>query len=420
MNIVIHPKSLSGSVDVISSKSLSHRYLIAAALSEEESNISNVLESKDLEATKQALSILGAKFEGDKVMPADFLLRGSEVNMNESGSTLRFMIPIYMMQDREIIIHGKNRLVDRPLDVYDELFKNKKVVYEHLSKDHQLPLKVKGKLKGGHFALRGDVSSQFISGLLFSLPLTSKDSVIELISPLESKGYVDLTLDVLKKFGIHVLQVDQYIYIRGGQKYHAKDAVVEGDFSQSAFWFAAGIFGKHPLRLKCLNKDSLQGDKAIVDILKEMHADITYEEGDYIVKPSKTKGTLIDLAQVPDLGPMLMGVAALSEGVTTFINFERLRIKESDRVEAMKDVLHRFGVEMKESKDKIEIEGKSFLKGNVEIDTFNDHRIAMAASALAIKADGDVVILNSECVKKSYPTFFEVYKSLGGDLNELR
>ncbi len=420
MNIKIHPKSLKGTVEVVSSKSLSHRYIIAAALSDKESMILNVLKSKDLEATKSALEALGAKFNGDCVIPADLILRDKEVNMNESGSTLRFMIPIYMLQDQPVIVSGKNRLVDRPLNVYDDLFKDKKVVFKHLDESHQLPVMVQGKIKGGYFPLRGDVSSQFISGLLFTLPLAKKDSVIELTSPLESKGYVDLTLDVLKNFGIHILQVDNFIYIKGGQKYVSKDVTVEGDFSQSVFWLAAGLFGHEPLVLKNLNQDSLQGDKAVIDILKEMKADITYVEGNYIVKPSKTKGTLIDLTQVPDLGPMLMGVAALSEGKTTFINFERLRIKESDRVEAMKDVLSRFGVDMAIFSDKIEIEGCELLKGNVEIDTYNDHRVAMAAAVLAIKADGDVLITQAECVKKSYPKFFEEYQKLGGDIDEVR
>lgn len=419
MNVLIHPKSLSGNVKVVSSKSLSHRYVIAAALADKPSKIENVLESKDLEATKQALSAIGASFEGDLVSPANFVLKDKKVNMNESGSTLRFMIPIYMLQLEEVEIDGENRLKDRPLDVYDQLFKDSNVTFKHIDEAHELPLLVKGKLKGGHFPLRGDVSSQFISGLLFALPLTGKDSVIELLTPLESKGYVDLTLDVLKKFGIHILRVDQYIYIKGGQKYKAIDAVVEGDFSQSVFWLAAGIFGQSTLILENLNDLSLQGDKAVIEILKSMDANITYDDGKYIVKPSKTKGTTIDLSQVPDLGPMLMGVAALSEGVTTFINFERLRIKESDRVDAMKDVLSKFGIKMVVTKDKIEITGQKDVKGNIEIDTFNDHRIAMAASILAIKASGDVLIKEAECVKKSYPTFFEVYKTLGGEFDEL-
>ncbi len=420
MDILIRPKSLKGQIDVVSSKSLSHRYVIAAALSREESVIKNVLDSKDLEATKNALKALGATFEGDLVKPVDYKINVKEINVNESGSTLRFMIPIYMLALDEIIVTGENRLIDRPLNVYDDLFKDKKVTFKHLDENHELPVLVKGKIKGGHYPLRGDVSSQFITGLLFTLPLASKDSVIELTTPLESKGYVDLTLDVLKKFGIHILNVDQYIYIRGGQKYKAKDSVVEGDFSQSAFWFAAGIFGDEPLILNNLNHQSLQGDKAIVDILKRMDADIMHADGSYIVNPSKTKGTTIDLSQVPDLGPMLMGVAALSEGVTTFINFERLRIKESDRVDAMKDVLSKFGVDMIVEKDKIEIKGTTKLKGNVEIDVFNDHRIAMAASVLAIKADGPVLIKQAECISKSYPTFYDEYKKLGGDIDEIR
>ncbi|MFA6800959.1 MAG: 3-phosphoshikimate 1-carboxyvinyltransferase [Acholeplasmataceae bacterium] len=420
MDVRIKPSNLSGEIAIISSKSLSHRYVIAAALSNQDSIVKNVLESNDLQATKAALNVIGAKFEGDKIMPANFKLIANTINVNESGSTLRFMIPIYMLQNEEITIDGTNRLVDRPLDVYDEIFKDKQVIFKHLNPSHQLPVLVQGKIKGGYFPLRGDVSSQFISGLLFALPLLSRDSVIELLSPLESKGYVDLTLDVLKKYGIHILHVDQYLYIKGSQKYQAKDFVVEGDFSQSVFWIAAGLFGNQPIYLKNLNNDSLQGDKKIIEIIQQMGGDIIYNEGVYKVLPSLTKGIIIDLAQIPDLGPMLMGIAALSQGTTTFIHFERLRIKESDRVEAMKDVLSKFGVDMKIYKDKIEIIGKKVLKGNVIIDTFNDHRIAMAASILAIKADGDVLIRQAECVQKSYPTFFNEYQKLGGDIYEVR
>lgn len=419
MDIKISPKSLEGQIKVVSSKSLSHRYVIAAALSEEESVISNVLASKDLEATKKALEVLGAKFNQDHVKPADFNLISDKINVNESGSTLRFMIPIYMLQTKEIIIDGENRLIDRPLDVYEQLFKNQNVGFTHLDTHHELPLKVKGKLKAGHYPLRGDVSSQFISGLLFALPKLRGDSVIELLTPLESKGYVDLTLDVLKKFGIHILQVDQYIYIKGSQKYHGINGAVEGDFSQAAFWFVAGLIGNKNLVIKNLNPDSLQGDAEIVSILRQMGGEINFNDG-YQIIPSKTKGIEIDLSQIPDLGPILMALAAVSEGKTTFINFERLRIKESDRVDAMKDVLSRFGVEMFINDDKIEIEGVDHLKGDIEINTFNDHRIAMAASILAIKASGDVLIKDAECIQKSYPTFYEVYKNLGGEVIEIR
>jgi 3-phosphoshikimate 1-carboxyvinyltransferase len=263
------------------------------------------------------------------------------------------------------------------------------------------------------------VSSQFLTGLLFTLPLLEDDSVIELLTPLESKGYVDLTLDTLKLFGIHILHIDQYFYIKGNQKYIKQEVSVEGDFSQAAFFIVAGLIGED-IVLEKLNPISTQGDSHIVDLVKQMGGQIEYNHflRQYQVKKSDTYGITIDLSQIPDLGPILMVLAALSIGETRFINYERLRIKESDRLQVMIEVLAKFGVTTYFDKDYFVVIGQESLKGNQTFESYNDHRIAMAIAIASIKADGKVTILNAEVVNKSYPSFFEVYKYLGGLVDE--
>ncbi|MBU1094140.1 MAG: 3-phosphoshikimate 1-carboxyvinyltransferase [Firmicutes bacterium] len=418
MNIKITPKPLTGKVSVVSSKSLSHRYIIASGLAHGTSVINNVLDSDDLVATKGALSALGTQFEGDKVIGNDLILSQSTIDCKESGSTLRFMIPILLLQKEKVTFTGSGRLPLRSLDVYFDLFKQKNIHYTR-PEDAYLPLEVKGPLRAGYYPMRGDVSSQFLTGLLFALPLLNKDSVIEITTPLESRGYINLTLDTLRLFGIHILEVDQYFYIKGGQKYLPIEATVEADYSQAAFWMVAGIIGGK-IELSNLDPLTKQGDYKIVDIIKSMVGSIEYDDASriYSIEPSETFGITIDLSQIPDLGPILMVLASLSKNTTIFTNASRLRIKESDRLDAMYQTLLKFGVDVEMKADSMVVKGTKILKGNQTFDTFGDHRIAMAIAIAAIRADGPVTILNADVVSKSYPKFFEVYQSLGGDIHE--
>ena len=419
MKMTIQPTKLKGTLQVVSSKSLSHRYIIAAGLAKGTSVIKNVLDSDDLTATKNALSALGVTFDQNKVIGNELKLNHHEIDCNESGSTLRFMIPIAMLLREEVRFLGQGRLPLRPLDVYFDIFKQKHLYYKLDSETSNLPLTVKGPIKPGFYQMRGDVSSQFLTGMLFTLPLLKKDSVIEMTTPIESKGYIDLTLDVLKMFGIHILSVDQYFYIKGGQSYIPREVTVEGDFSQAAFWMVAGLIGDEMI-LKSLNPISKQGDSKIIDIIKDMHGEIEYidKERIYRIEPSTTYGVTIDLSQIPDLGPILMVLAGLSEGDTKFVGCNRLRMKESDRLDAMYQVLTRLGVHMEINGDEAIIHGQKSFKGNVELDSFGDHRIAMAIAIATIRADGPITINHAEVVSKSYPNFFEIYKELGGQINE--
>ena len=418
MNITITPKPLTGVVDVISSKSLSHRYVIAAGLSQGHSIIKNVLDSDDLVATKKALMNLGVSFFNDEIRGSTLQLKHHEIDCLESGSTLRFMIPISLLQKEKVIFKGRGKLPDRPLDIYIQMFNDKHIDYHFLG-DKNLPLEIKGPLKAGYYQLKGDVSSQFFTGLLFALPLLKRDSVIEHVTPLESIGYIHLTLDVLEKFGVHITYQHPYFYIKGHQTYQPINHTVEGDFSQAAFWMVAATIGDK-IKLKHLNPLSKQGDKAIMDVIRDMGGNVKFYKTteSFIVSPSSTVGRTIDLSQIPDLGPILMVLAAISEGTTTFKHVNRLRIKESDRLDAMYQTLKKFGVDMTIHDDEATIKGQKVLKGNQIFDSFGDHRIAMAIAIAAIKANGNVTITNADVIKKSYPSFFDVYQSLGGIIHE--
>lgn len=426
MDIKIIPRKLKGSLNIPPSKSGSHRGIISAGLSKGISKIDNIIFSKDIIATLNAMKVLGIEY---KIMePEEEFGRGSvsvegideikivedTIDANESGSTLRFMIPIAALSEKKVTFIGKGKLVERPLDTYYDIFEDQGIEYN--TTDGKLPLTVYGKLKSGKFNIPGNISSQFITGLLFSLPLLDDDSTIVVTSPLESKGYVDLTLEVLELFGIQIENKDYNEFIiKGNQKYKSRDYIVEGDYSQAAFFIVGGILGEG---IECggLNIDSLQGDKAILEIVKRMGADIRV--GEVVeTKESRTYGIEIDASQCPDLVPILATLGALSKGTTRIINAERLRIKESDRLKAMATELNKLGADVVELEDGLEIKGKTSLNGGI-VDSWNDHRIAMALAIASIKCKNEVIIKNSEAVKKSYPGFWKDFEKLGGEIDE--
>ncbi len=419
MNITIKPSSLQGSVAIIASKSLSHRYFIAASLSEETSTISHAMKSVDLEATIKALKSLGATIEGNTVKGGFPHLMEPVINASASGTTLRLLIPIAMLQEKPVVFEGKDRLPLRSLDVYEALFKAQGLLYERLSLDH-LPVRVAGPLKPGTFRLRGNISSQFISGLLFALPLLEADSEIIVEEPFESRAYVALTLAVLNQFGIEILTENHRYIVPGKQHYKAYNTSVEGDYSQAAFFIVAGLINRFPLTLHNLRKDTLQGDAKLLDIVKAMKGNVRFTNDQLIVTPSQTQATTIDLANIPDLGPILMILAALSEGTTRFTNIQRLRYKESDRIYAMTEVLTRFGVEHTVIGNTMEVTGQKTLRGKQVFDSFNDHRIIMAIAVASIRADQPITILHVEHISKSYPEFFTEFTRLGGEVTIIK
>lgn len=418
---IIKVSKLSGTVNIPPSKSYSHRGLIAAALAGGGSKIDNLLFSKDILATIECLKSININFElgSDYAITNNSELKivNSDMLCNESGSTIRFMIPIAAAIGGKSKFHGEGRLVSRPLDPYLSIFEKQGINYN--MNENELPLYIDGKLEADNFDVPGDISSQFITGLLFALPLLNNNSEINITTNLESKNYVDLTTDIMKQFGVNVSTSDDYLnfVIEGNQKYKAFNYTIEGDYSQAAFWIVAAIIGDG-LKLDKLSEKSLQGDKEIIDIAKRMGADIKFEEGILNVKKSKTKGTIIDVSQIPDLVPILAVLASLSEGKTTIINGERVRLKESDRLEAIACELNKIGGNIKETKDGLIIEGVGkFTGGNVE--GWNDHRIVMALTVASLVCSEDLIISDSRAVDKSYPHFFDDFAKLGGNVDEL-
>lgn len=418
MNIKIHPRKLKGSLVVPPSKSLSHRAIIAASLAHGTSVISNVVLSKDILATIEGMKAFGAEITiedhtltivGTKVQRCK-----DQIDANESGSTLRFLIPIALVNEEPICFTGKNQLVHRPLDAYFEIFEQLGISYTHKQQEY-LPLHLHGKLKPDTYYLRGDVSSQFITGLLYALPLLEGDSKIIITTELESKGYIDLTLDILKQFGI-IISHQNYkeFYVKGNQSYCPCNYMVEGDYSQVAFFLVAGALGAD-IKLYGMRKDSYQGDKKIIEDIIKMQGNLRYEEDYICCNPSQTVGTTIDFSQSPDLGPALTVLASLSKGISLFIKASRLRIKECDRITCMRQELEKMGAKIEEFSDGMKIEGVEKLKGAI-LDSHNDHRVAMALAMASLKTEGDIVIKNAECVSKSFPDFWDVFKALGGEI----
>ncbi len=418
MNVTINPKNLVGDVIIPPSKSLSHRAIIAACLSEGRSEISNVLYSDDIIATLDAMEAMGAKIErledkliidGSKVKRID-----NVIDAHESGSTIRFLIPIALTINEPITFIGRNHLVKRPLDIYTKIFDEQGIKY--FKETNELPLYVEGAIKSGVYEIRGDISSQFITGLLYALPLLEGDSKLVITTNLESKGYVDLTIDILKMFNIEIINYDYKEFtIKGNQVYKPFNYTIEGDYSQVAFWLVAQTLGAD-LNLLNMREDSYQGDKKIIEDINALGGDVKFINGLIKASASNTKGAVIDFSESPDLGPALTVLASLSEGESRFINASRLRIKECDRITCMRVELEKMGAKITEEPDKMIITGVKSLKGNVVLDAHNDHRIAMALSIASLKANGPIKIMGADCVKKSYPHFYKVFESLKGDL----
>ncbi len=430
--VKIEPNNLAGEINIPPSKSLTHRVIICSGLANGVSNIQNIEFSDDIIATCKGMKSFGVEIDINKNMKTTNMksvsIKGidetrklrvinEKIDCSESGSTLRFLIPLAALTDQQVVFHGKGRLIERPLDVYYKIFDKKNIEYSN--ENGKLPLSIIGKLKSGRLEIEGNISSQFISGLMFALPLLDGDSEIILTSKLESKGYVDLTMSVLNKYNIEI-ENDNYqrFFINGNQKYKSRNYKIEGDFSQAAFWIAASILGS---KIKCVDlyKDSLQADRTILNILKDMNADIISSHDSVIAYAERTKGTTIDVSQCPDLVPILTVLGSLSEGTTRIINAERLRIKESDRLKAISTELNKLGGDVIELNDGLIINGKQSLGGGV-VDSWGDHRIAMALAIASIRCDNPVTITNSDVVKKSYPRFWEDFRILGGKCNEQR
>ncbi len=416
--VKITPSVLSGTVQAPPSKSYAHRAVISAFLSNEECNIKNLNMSADISATLNCAKQLGAiakyseKTHTATIKNGGLPTSGLCLDCGESGSTLRFFIPIAMALTDSISFTGHGRLMERPLEPYFEIFNKKKIKYD--LKDSILT--VSGRLKPGTYEINGTVSSQFITGLLFALPLLDGDSKIKIKGTLTSKAYVDITLDVMAKFGIEITNNGYSSFeIKGNQKYGRKTYTVEGDFSNAAFWLVAGAIGCD-ITCSGIDEKSLQGDKKIIDIIRQTGATIEYVSKNSIkAQPTANMhGITVDVDEIPDLVPILAVLFCFCKGTSRIENAGRLRIKESDRLAAITAELSKMGAVITEGEDFLEIEGKQILHGG-ELSSWNDHRIAMAGAIAACRCEGAVSIDDAKkAVTKSYPDFFEDYKALGG------
>ncbi len=402
MDIKITPTPLKGSVIVPPSKSVAHRMIIAAALADGNSEISNLSPSVDIKATIGCMKALGANIEyngktavieGIKKVPEKAVL-----DCCESGSTLRFLIPVAAALGVNAEFNGKGKLPERPITPFVNEFPKHNVAFEFMG-ENNLPCKISGKLSGGSFSIDGGISSQFITGLLLALPLLSENSEIVLTSPLQSKPYVDITTGVLRDFGCEISETKTGYSVKSMGKFKPFSGAVEGDYSQAAFFYTANALGSS-IEIKGLNERSLQGDKAIVDICKNNTA---FE---------------IDCSDIPDLVPIMSVLACFCKGTSRITNAARLRIKECDRLAAMEECLNKIGGKVRSTADSLEIEGVGTLKGG-EVSCFNDHRIAMSMAVAATRCENPLVIRGAECVAKSFPNFFDIYKELGGNIQEI-
>lgn len=410
MDLRITPTLLRGEVTVPPSKSVAHRMIIAAALADGTSKITNLSQSADILATINCMRAFGAdiRLDGDtavingiKSVPERAL-----ADCCESGSTLRFLIPVACALGVNAEFRGKGKLPQRPITPFLEEFPKHGVTFEFSGAESgsTLPCSVSGKLTAGRYEIDGGISSQFITGLMFALPLLDGDSEIILTSKLESKPYVDITMGVLRDFGCEIAERGNGYFIKGNSRLKPFSGSVEGDYSQSAFFYVANALGSD-IGIGGLNADSFQGDKQIAEICRAFS-----ESGGLPFE--------LDCSDIPDLVPILSVLACFCKGKSRIVNVARLRIKECDRLAAMEDCLNRIGGRVSSTKDSLEIEGVGTLNGG-EVECYNDHRIAMSMAVAAIRCANPLTIRGAECVGKSYPDFFDVYKSIGGMINEI-
>ncbi len=409
MDITIRPGKLSGNVSVPSSKSISHRALICAALADGISHISNINKSDDINATLSVMEALGAKFtvNSDTIISQGISSKPGKVSLEcgESGSTLRFIIPVAAALGAQAVFSGKGRLPQRPIDIYIRELSQHGISFDYTK--GQMPFSMSGKLTGGKFYVQGDVSSQFITGLLFALPLCEDDSEIIITSKLESEPYVNITISCLNCFGIKIDKSQNGYSIKGNQHYTHCDYSVEADFSQAAFFAAANTMGSDISITNLPNIDlSAQGDKKIIEIAGLLC---------YNKKAGISEPITIDASDIPDLVPAISVMFSLSGNKAYIINAQRLKIKESDRLETTSQMINSLGGNVQKTDDGLIISPVSHFTGGVT-DSFNDHRIAMAAAIAATASSGDVTIKNFEAINKSYPNFLNDFIKLGGTI----
>lgn len=436
----IKAENISGVIEnIIASKSLAHRAVICAALSKENTSIHCNSSSKDILVTINCLNALGADIQKNGSLISVKGIKADSKNHNcnkkvvldcfESGSTLRFLLPLASALNIDCSFIGSERLAKRPLSpLYEQLIQHGR----KLSPQGAFPLDCSSGLQSGTYKIAGNVSSQYISGLLFALPLLAENSKIEIIGKLQSKPYVDLTLSILKQFGIHVDFQNNIFDVSGQQTYVSpREITIESDWSGAAFWLSLGALSAKGIVCKGLSIDSLQGDKSIINLLNNFGANIKIsntenKKADITVKKDKLDAINMDASDIPDLVPIIAVLAGLAQGESRIDGIARLRLKESDRVATSIAMLKAFGVDCSADDNSMYIKGSGCInKGEklkpkfntVQIDGSNDHRIVMSAAVMAVCSSRNVIISDSQAVNKSYNGFFDIYAKLGAEIS---
>ena len=415
MTVYIRPgPPPSGVLAAPPSKSMAHRAVLCAALADGESRLTGLAHSQDIDATLAAAAALGAQVEAGESWAriagaAPLQAPAAPVDCCESGSTLRFLIPLAALTGRPVAFTGRGRLMQRPQSVYQELFASQGLRFEQEGDT----LTVAGPLRPGCFSLAGDVSSQFISGLLFALPLLDGDSRLCLKPPVESRSYIEMTRAAQSRFGVASAWLDEYtLAVPGGQAYRPRDMAIEGDWSQAAFPAALGVLAGD-VTVTGLELGTLQGDAVILDILRRCGGRAEAVPGGVRFQKSALHGTKIDLADCPDLGPILMALGLLCEGETVITNAGRLRLKESDRIAAMEQELRKLGGRIESDGGTVTVRRSALHAPAGPLWGHNDHRVVMSLTVLAAAAGLPVQIDGAEAVAKSWPGFFAAVRQLG-------
>lgn len=413
MNMRITPTILSGKVKIISSKSQAHRMLICAALANSPSELLCEKTNDDILATIDCLNAIGANItvNGEKisVKPISGRVDRAKLCVRESGSTLRFILPIICALGIQAEIEMLGRLSQRPLnELSDELIK--KGIRLKREKNR---IYTQGKLSGGEYFIPGNISSQYITGLLFAFLCIKEPCTLTVVGEMQSYSYVDMTIKAMQEFGVMVKREGNLFSISEENRPFGRKIRIEGDWSNAAFWICAGALSEEGITVTNIDYNSTQGDKAIIDIVKDFGAKVIIGENEITVKKGELNGVKIDAGNIPDIIPVISALACAAKGDTVIQNASRLRIKESDRLAAIYELMEAMGADYSPTDDGIIIHGGTKLHG-AEVSSHDDHRMAMTAAVMSALSVGDVVVMGSEAVKKSYPDFWKVFNALGG------
>ena len=420
MDVIFQPCHLSGHAAAPASKSEAHRRMVCAGLSNHEVRLTGYMESADMAATQRCLQALGAEVQAS----GDVLsVRGGAakpgfmpvLDCGESGSTLRFFVPLAMTVAGGGVFRMHGRLGSRPMDVYRDLFVPHGVDWRMgAGADGTAELTIYGGLEPGRYELPGNVSSQFVSGLLFALPLLEGDSILTVKPPVESAGYIRMTIKAIAESGIRLEETGPFTWrIPGFQRYHAPSGALHGDYSQAAVLLCAAALG-HDITVTGLAEDSIQGDRAVLAHLAALGATVDEQEDAIRATGGHLRGTELDMRDCPDIAPMLALVCQLAEGESRLTSCGRLRLKECDRLEATVAILNQLGGSVRIEGDDIVIQGVDKLRGGVALEDYNDHRMVMLAAIAASVAQEPVTVRGVESLNKSWPEFLKVYEALGG------